>query len=110
MALDITIVDNSGLPREVLAVPLEIYGTIFLLVKFEDEKYPFFSRMKNYYEDADYNFYELPFLLDEIGKFKILFSEEKPEHYRETIEFLNKFESLCIEAMNKNFSISAIAD
>lgn len=110
MALDITIIDNHDNPHRSIPVGTKTHATVFRLI--DDGEFPFCVRMRNYYEDANYNSHEPPFLLEEIQKLKRLFFEEKrkPEYFQETMAFLDKFESICIEAINKNFSISAIAD
>ncbi len=107
MALDITIIDNHAIPHHSIPVGIKTHANIFRLL--DDEEFPFCTRMRNYYEDANYNSYEVPSLLKEILNLKAIFSEEKLEYHHEAVEFLKNFEDLCLEAISKDFSISAIA-
>lgn len=102
MSLDITILDKAGGPKE--GIPLTVDEHWAFASEAQRMHLELWSRMSDYYEDADYEVEEVGRLSQETEKLQKVFSTGN------LAEKLRRISELLQVAANERSAVSAIAD
>lgn len=103
MPLDIAILGVDGRPEEEIQIQLEPH--VRLMVLAEEARLRLLSRLRDYYEDADYDLAELGPLLEEVEM-----ALERARGDLDVTEFLSCLQRLASDALRKGVGLAAIAD
>jgi hypothetical protein len=102
MSLDIAILDEAGRPKA--GVPLTVDEHWTITQQAEQLALPLWSRMSDYYADADYDEDEVSALADEIVRLRSVCRGT------DILAKLNEIEEMLRVAVNGHHKVSAIAD
>jgi hypothetical protein len=102
MSLDITMLDADGSPKQHVSISVDDHYQLMQLVSQTGGS---LARLKDYYEDAEFEQAELDDLSEEVEKLLLRCKEEK-----RLVSFLNGLLKLIVEAKNEQKPLLAIAD
>lgn len=103
MSLDLLTLGNNGKPEQEVKLSMETHERLITLV--QNKKLPIFSRLRDYYEDSEIEWEELPAFLIEVNE--LIGIDENEEGLD---QLLIEIRELAEDAKNKRKSILALAD
>jgi hypothetical protein len=103
MALDVTILAANGEPES--TVPVHVNAHARLIGIADDATFPLVSRLRNYYQDAEYEVQELQDLKAELSSIRALVQGDD-----ELVGVVSKLVDLVLSAIKLGRPVLAIAD